>query len=36
VRATVSRGRLILGWTTYSRATKGKIYHLARRSLNRP
>jgi hypothetical protein len=36
VRATVSRGRLILGWTTYSRAEKAKIYHLASRSLERP
>jgi uncharacterized delta-60 repeat protein len=36
VRATVSRDRLILGWTTYSRAAKAVIYHLARRSLERP
>lgn len=36
VRATVSRGRLILGWTTYSGEEKAVIYHLARRSLERP
>jgi uncharacterized delta-60 repeat protein len=36
VRATASRGRLTLGWTTYSRAAKATIYHLARRSLERP
>jgi hypothetical protein len=36
VRATVSRGRLILGWTTYSGEEKAVIYHLASRSLERP
>jgi hypothetical protein len=36
VRAAVSGDRLILGWTTYSRATKSETYHLARRSLERP
>jgi uncharacterized delta-60 repeat protein len=36
LRATVSRGRLILGWTTSSHAAKAVIYHLARRSLEWP
>jgi uncharacterized delta-60 repeat protein len=36
VRAAVSRGRLILGWTTFSRAAKAQIFHLAKRSLERP
>ncbi|HYJ21327.1 MAG TPA: hypothetical protein VEW07_04820 [Solirubrobacterales bacterium] len=36
VRAAVSGDRLILGWTTYSGTEKAVIYHLARRSLERP
>jgi hypothetical protein len=35
VRATVSGSRLILGWSTYSRAAKALIYHLAARPLGR-
>jgi len=33
VRATVSGGQLILGWSVYSRAAKSEIYHLAARPL---
>jgi hypothetical protein len=33
VRATVSDGRLILGWNAFSRAVGRDVYHLARRPL---
>ncbi|MET0557530.1 MAG: hypothetical protein ABW065_02495 [Solirubrobacterales bacterium] len=36
VRATASRGRLILGWTTYSQDEKSEIYHLATQPLELP
>jgi uncharacterized delta-60 repeat protein len=35
VRATVSQGRLILGWNAFSRAIRRDVYHLASRPLGR-